>query len=155
MKQYTHSFRAATRMLTCSAVAADPMPVVMQTLCLCSRRPYACVHADPMPVTPLKLTPIPRSTSDASMGCDDDNMMESPPTRGMPDIKALAAALDPPPDMASLRVTASPYTVHTLLLLHNTGNEALQCPATGSQTHHTHLDWRYADSAAATSNELL
>lgn len=60
--------------------------------------------ADPTPMTPIKVTPIPRSTSDASMGCDDDDMMESPPTRGMPDIKALAAALEPLPDMTGLKV---------------------------------------------------
>ena len=42
--------------------------------------------------------------SDASMGLNEDDMVDSPPTRGMPDVRALADALEPPPDMASLKV---------------------------------------------------
>ena len=38
------------------------------------------------------------------MGYDEDDMLDSPPTRGMPDVRALADALEPPPDMAALKV---------------------------------------------------
>lgn len=38
------------------------------------------------------------------MGYDEDAMLDSPPTRGMPDVRALADALEPPPDMAALKV---------------------------------------------------
>ena len=38
------------------------------------------------------------------MGYNEDDMLDSPPARGMPDIRALADALEPPPDMAALKV---------------------------------------------------
>ena len=57
-----------------------------------------------MSITPVKVSPIPRSVSDASMGYNEDDMLDSPPTRGMPDVRALADALEPPPDMAALTV---------------------------------------------------
>lgn len=50
---------------------------------------------------------MPRSVSDASMGYNVDDMLDSPPTRGMPNVRALADALEPPPDMAALKV---PYS---------------------------------------------
>lgn len=58
-----------------------------------------------MSITPVKVSPIPRSVSDASMGYNEDDMLDSPPTRGMPDVRALADALEPPPDMAALKAT--------------------------------------------------
>ena len=60
--------------------------------------------ADAMSITPVKVSPIPRSVSDASMGYNEDDMLDSPPTRGMPDVRALADAPEPPPDMAALKV---------------------------------------------------
>lgn len=60
-----------------------------------------------MSFTPAKVSPIPRSVSDASMGYNEDDMLDSPPTRGMPNVRALADALEPPPDMAALKVTDS------------------------------------------------
>ncbi|KAL0039031.1 hypothetical protein WJX77_005730 [Trebouxia sp. C0004] len=53
--------------------------------------------------TPFTVTAMPRSVSDASMGLNEDDMVDCPPTRGMPDVRALADALEPPPDMASLQ----------------------------------------------------
>lgn len=47
---------------------------------------------------------MPRSVSDASMGYHEDDMLDSPPIRGMPDVRALADALEPPPDMTVLKV---------------------------------------------------
>ena len=38
------------------------------------------------------------------MGYNEDDMLDSPPARGMPDVRALADALEPPPDMAALKV---------------------------------------------------
>ena len=57
-----------------------------------------------MSITPVKVSPIPRSVSDASMGYNEDDMLDTPSTRGMPDVRALADALEPPPDMAALKV---------------------------------------------------
>ena len=68
-----------------------------------------------MLATPLKQATIPRSTSDVSMGSAAD-MLESPPNRGIPDIKALADALEPPPDMFSLKVwVQQSLTQHAVL----------------------------------------
>ncbi len=39
-------------------------------------------------------------------------MVDSPPTRGMPDVRALADALEPPPDMASLKVAMTRTPAH-------------------------------------------
>ena len=64
---------------------------------------FVCA-ADAMSITSIKVSPIPRSVSDASMGYNEDDMLDSPPARGMPDIRALADALEPPPDMAALKV---------------------------------------------------
>ena len=66
-----------------------------------------------MSITPVKVSPIPRSVSDASMSYNDDDMLDSPRTRGMPDVRALADALEPPPDMAALKVPTLPMFLHS------------------------------------------
>ncbi len=82
--------------------AVEPCQSQLSQLCTIKR--LLCCAAEVMSVTPFKATGIPRSISDASMGLNEDDMVDSPPTRGMPDVRALADALEPPPDMASLKV---------------------------------------------------
>ncbi|KAL3147502.1 hypothetical protein ABBQ38_014558 [Trebouxia sp. C0009 RCD-2024] len=65
--------------------------------------PREAESPDAMSITPVKVSPMPRSVSDASMGYNVDDMLDSPPTRGMPNVRALADALEPPPDMAALK----------------------------------------------------
>lgn len=119
-----------------------------------------------MAVTPIKVSPIPRSVSDASMGYNDDDMLDSPPTRGMPDVRALADALEPPPDMAALKVpncqslegqsTHKPGQVclHVCMILltascwcYRTASGCICC-------RHNHGDQSYAQLLVACSMEI-